>query len=165
MCKVYNKSLCWTAVKKKDWDNIEYNKSSLTVFVKPSLKQKAAVQNCMGNLDLHTGQVYICVYDRFGDFFVDNLRLDANGWNICATLCPNFLSYPVLHRIQTSWVYPAIRRTQCNKFLEQKEIILTDSFSIKEWLSVMLSKYSLEEIRQAQRSGSFRILSWESPAC
>ena len=43
-------------------------------------------------------------------------------------------------------VYPAVPRTQCKKFLENKEIILTDNFSIKEWLSNMLSKYSSEEI-------------------
>ena len=35
---------------------------------------------------------------------------------------------------------------KCDKFLEHKEILLTDNFSMKDWLSVKLPKASLEEI-------------------
>ena len=37
-------------------------------------------------------------------------------------------------------------RFKCDKFLEHKEILLTDNFSMKYWLSVKLPKASLEEI-------------------
>lgn len=36
--------------------------------------------------------------------------------------------------------------SKCDKFLEHKEILLTDNFSMKDWLSVKLPKASLEEI-------------------
>ena len=35
---------------------------------------------------------------------------------------------------------------KCDKYLEHKEILLTDKFSMKDWLSVKLPKASLEEI-------------------
>ena len=44
---------------------IEYDKNKLDCFVRRSLKEKALVQNCMGNLDHHTGQVCINVYDNY----------------------------------------------------------------------------------------------------
>ena len=36
--------------------------------------------------------------------------------------------------------------SKCDKFLEHKEILLTDNFSMKDWLSVKLPQVSLEEI-------------------